>query len=189
MASFSRFFLQNSTLKGAIFVVSVLVSASRRMIWAVISLLEKITLPKGLSRLVCISGRILMTQPLPPPPSPVLVTMEHCHPAGHGWHGPYGGGQAHDTGLSNGSLSHSKQFVIFSRSQYPLLLLFHFLLVMPHFMMMFLILSSNCPKNVFTDAMPLMVTTSFASGYLMAMAAGNLGGRIGKKKSFYNYFL
>merc|ERR1711892_29339 len=27
--------------------------------------------------------------------------------------------------------------------------------------------------------MPLLVTPAFASGYLMAMAAGNLGGRIG----------
>merc|ERR1719187_1863620 len=34
-------------------------------------------------------------------------------------------------------------------------------------------------QNVFTDAMPLLVTTSFGSGYLMAMAGGNLGGRIG----------
>merc|ERR1711892_448133 len=34
-------------------------------------------------------------------------------------------------------------------------------------------------QNVFTDAMPLLVTPAFASGYLMAMAAGNLGGRIG----------
>merc|ERR1719315_436485 len=34
-------------------------------------------------------------------------------------------------------------------------------------------------QNVFTDAMPLLVTTSFGSGYLMAMAGGNLAGRIG----------
>merc|ERR1719427_2308483 len=34
-------------------------------------------------------------------------------------------------------------------------------------------------QNVFTDAMPLLVTPAFASGYLMAMAAGNLGGRLG----------
>jgi len=34
-------------------------------------------------------------------------------------------------------------------------------------------------QNVFTGAMPLLVTPAFASGYLMAMAAGNLGGRIG----------
>merc|ERR1712129_290417 len=34
-------------------------------------------------------------------------------------------------------------------------------------------------QNVFTDAMPLLVTTGFASAYLMAMAGGNLGGRIG----------
>merc|ERR1719264_2386878 len=32
--------------------------------------------------------------------------------------------------------------------------------------------------NVFADAMPLLVTSAFASAYLMAMAAGNLGGRI-----------
>merc|ERR1712032_1145520 len=34
-------------------------------------------------------------------------------------------------------------------------------------------------QNVFADAMPLLVTSAFASAYLMAMAAGNLGGRIG----------
>ena len=34
-------------------------------------------------------------------------------------------------------------------------------------------------QNVFTDTMPLLVTPAFASGYLMAMAAGNLGGRLG----------
>merc|ERR1711894_276625 len=34
-------------------------------------------------------------------------------------------------------------------------------------------------QNVFTDAMPLLVTPAFASGYLMAMAGGNLGGRLG----------
>jgi len=34
-------------------------------------------------------------------------------------------------------------------------------------------------QNVFTGAMPLLVTPAFASAYLMAMAAGNLGGRIG----------
>lgn len=34
-------------------------------------------------------------------------------------------------------------------------------------------------QNVFTDAMPALVTTSFASAYLMGMAAGNLAGRIG----------
>ena len=33
-------------------------------------------------------------------------------------------------------------------------------------------------QNVFTDAMPALVTTGFASAYLMAMAGGNLGGRI-----------
>jgi len=34
-------------------------------------------------------------------------------------------------------------------------------------------------QNVFADSMPLLVTSAFASAYLMAMAAGNLGGRIG----------
>jgi len=34
-------------------------------------------------------------------------------------------------------------------------------------------------QNVFTDSMPALVTTSFASAYLMAMAAGNLAGRLG----------
>ena len=34
-------------------------------------------------------------------------------------------------------------------------------------------------QNVFADAMPLLVTSAFASAYLMAMAAGNVGGRIG----------
>merc|ERR1719370_2075667 len=34
-------------------------------------------------------------------------------------------------------------------------------------------------QNVFTDAMPALVTTGFASAYLMGMAAGNLAGRIG----------
>ena len=34
-------------------------------------------------------------------------------------------------------------------------------------------------QNVFADAMPALVTTGFASAYLMGMAAGNLGGRIG----------
>ena len=33
--------------------------------------------------------------------------------------------------------------------------------------------------DIFTKAMPHLVTASFASAYLMAMAAGNLGGRIG----------
>merc|ERR1719357_1380217 len=33
-------------------------------------------------------------------------------------------------------------------------------------------------QNVFTDAMPLLVTPAFASAYLMAVAAGNLGGRV-----------
>ena len=33
--------------------------------------------------------------------------------------------------------------------------------------------------DIFTKAMPQLVTASFASAYLMAMAAGNLGGRIG----------
>ena len=48
-------------------------------------------------------------------------------------------------------------------------------------------------QNVFTDAMPLLVTPVFASAYLMAVAAGNLGGRvawasvsdrIGRRKTF-----
>jgi len=34
-------------------------------------------------------------------------------------------------------------------------------------------------QNVFADAMPAVVTTGFASAYLMAMAAGNLAGRLG----------
>ncbi|XP_023327563.1 uncharacterized protein LOC111700759 [Eurytemora carolleeae] len=34
-------------------------------------------------------------------------------------------------------------------------------------------------QNVFTDAMPALVTSSFASAYLMAMAGGNLAGRLG----------
>ena len=34
-------------------------------------------------------------------------------------------------------------------------------------------------QDIFTDRMPLLVTPVFASGYLMAMAAGNLVGRIG----------
>jgi len=34
-------------------------------------------------------------------------------------------------------------------------------------------------QNVFTGAMPGLVTTSFASAYLMAMSAGNVAGRIG----------
>ena len=33
--------------------------------------------------------------------------------------------------------------------------------------------------DIFTKSMPHLVTASFASAYLMAMAAGNLGGRIG----------
>ena len=33
--------------------------------------------------------------------------------------------------------------------------------------------------DVFTASMPHLVTASFASSYLMAMAAGNLAGRIG----------
>ena len=33
--------------------------------------------------------------------------------------------------------------------------------------------------DVFTTSMPHIVTASFASAYLMAMAAGNLAGRIG----------
>ena len=34
-------------------------------------------------------------------------------------------------------------------------------------------------QNVFTGAMPLLVTSSFASSYLMVMALGNLAGRVG----------
>jgi len=34
-------------------------------------------------------------------------------------------------------------------------------------------------QNVFADAMPAVVTTGFASAYLMAMASGNLAGRLG----------
>ena len=34
-------------------------------------------------------------------------------------------------------------------------------------------------QNVFTDAMPALVTPAFASLYLMGMAGGNLGGRLG----------
>jgi len=34
-------------------------------------------------------------------------------------------------------------------------------------------------QNVFADAMPAVVTTGFASAYLMAMAGGNLAGRLG----------
>jgi hypothetical protein len=33
--------------------------------------------------------------------------------------------------------------------------------------------------DIFAKAMPHLVTASFASAYLMAMASGNLGGRIG----------
>ena len=33
--------------------------------------------------------------------------------------------------------------------------------------------------DVFTSSMPTVVTSAFASGYLMAMAGGNLGGRLG----------
>jgi len=34
-------------------------------------------------------------------------------------------------------------------------------------------------QNVFTGSIPLLVTSSFASSYLMVMALGNLGGRLG----------
>jgi len=53
-------------------------------------------------------------------------------------------------------------------------------------------------QNVFTDAMPALVTTSFASAYLMSMAAGNLAGRlgwaavsdkIGRRNTFHIYTL
>jgi len=53
-------------------------------------------------------------------------------------------------------------------------------------------------QNVFTDAMPALVTSSFASAYLMSMAAGNLAGRlgwaavsdkIGRRNTFHIYTL
>merc|ERR1719260_449243 len=34
-------------------------------------------------------------------------------------------------------------------------------------------------QSVFADAMPALVTASFASAYLMSLASGNLGGRLG----------
>eukprot|EP00092_Neocalanus_flemingeri_P018387 GFUD01019899.1.p1 GENE.GFUD01019899.1~~GFUD01019899.1.p1 ORF type:complete len:604 (+),score=138.00 GFUD01019899.1:68-1879(+) len=34
-------------------------------------------------------------------------------------------------------------------------------------------------QNIFTGSMPLLVTPAFASSYILALAAGNLGGRIG----------
>ena len=39
--------------------------------------------------------------------------------------------------------------------------------------------------DIFTKSMPHLVTASFASAYLMAMAAGNLGGRIGWAGNIY----
>lgn len=53
-------------------------------------------------------------------------------------------------------------------------------------------------QSVFADSMPALVTTSFASAYLMALAAGNLGGRlgwaaisdkIGRRNTFHIYTL
>jgi len=53
-------------------------------------------------------------------------------------------------------------------------------------------------QNVFTNAMPALVTSSFASAYLMSMAAGNLAGRlgwaavsdkIGRRNTFHIYTL
>merc|ERR1719422_1397659 len=53
-------------------------------------------------------------------------------------------------------------------------------------------------QSVFADAMPALVTTSFASAYLMSLAAGNLGGRlgwaaisdkIGRRNTFHIYTL
>ena len=43
--------------------------------------------------------------------------------------------------------------------------------------------------DIFTKSMPHLVTASFASAYLMAMAAGNLGGRIGWAGDIYVIFL
>ena len=43
--------------------------------------------------------------------------------------------------------------------------------------------------DIFTKSMPHLVTASFASAYLMAMAAGNLGGRIGWAGNIYVIFL
>ena len=53
-------------------------------------------------------------------------------------------------------------------------------------------------QSVFADAMPALVTASFASAYLMSLAAGNLGGRlgwaaisdkIGRRNTFHIYTL
>ena len=53
-------------------------------------------------------------------------------------------------------------------------------------------------QSVFADAMPALVTTAFASAYLMSLAAGNLGGRlgwaaisdkIGRRNTFHIYTL
>jgi len=53
-------------------------------------------------------------------------------------------------------------------------------------------------QSVFADSMPALVTTSFASAYLMALAAGNLAGRlgwaaisdkIGRRNTFHCYTL
>ena len=53
-------------------------------------------------------------------------------------------------------------------------------------------------QSVFADSMPALVTTSFASAYLMSLAMGNLGGRlgwaaisdkIGRRNTFHIYTL
>jgi len=53
-------------------------------------------------------------------------------------------------------------------------------------------------QSVFADSMPALVTTAFASAYLMSLAAGNVGGRlawaaisdkIGRRKTFHIYTL
>merc|ERR1719158_1962097 len=53
-------------------------------------------------------------------------------------------------------------------------------------------------QSVFADAMPALVTASFASAYLMSLAMGNLGGRlgwaaisdrIGRRNTFHIYTL
>ena len=42
-----------------------------------------------------------------------------------------------------------------------------------------LLLSSTILSQVFSTAIPALVTSSFATAYLMSMAGGNLGGRVG----------
>jgi len=53
-------------------------------------------------------------------------------------------------------------------------------------------------QSVFADSMPALVTTAFASAYLMSLAAGNVGGRlawaaisdkIGRRNTFHIYTL